>query len=85
MTDKEYRNAIREEGKYIILVDDREILKTFDTPDAAHEYASAKVRHTKNNKIDIYITTGESITLISGIPCRHDIKPYQQHHIGINW
>ena len=96
MTAQDYREAIKAAGKYIILVDsgakNQEIQRVFDTPEEAHEYASARVRHTKTNKIDIYETTGNPCRIMgawmqAGGTCRvrDDIKPYQQHHIGLNW
>ena len=90
MTREAYNEAIKTAGKFIILVDnnrgfDDEVLRVFDTPEEAHEYASARIKHTKNNKIEIYTTTGNECRYIDGIRCRDDIKPYQQHHIGLNW
>ena len=84
-----FSKAIAEKGKFIILLDNnngiQEIYKVFDSVDQAHEYCSARIPHRKNNKIDIYITTGNPVTYIDGMKYRDDIKPYQQHHIGVNW
>lgn len=92
MTDLEYEVAIRTSGKYIILVDNvvtgrtQEIQRVFDTPEEAHEYASGRVKHTKTNRIQIYETTGKPRSVIGTYyTIRDDIKPYQQHHIGLNW
>lgn len=89
MTRTDYDNAIKTAGKFIIMVDRGadydEVLRVFDTPEEAHEYASGRIKHTKNNRIEIYSTTGEECRYIDGIRCRDDIKPYQQHHIGLNW
>lgn len=85
MVIEDYRKSIMQAGKYVILVDDEEILQVFDTSEAAHEYASGRVKHTKTNKIDIYQTTGKPFKMIDGIMCRNDITPYQQHHIGLYW
>lgn len=91
MTKQEYLEAIQTAGKYVLLVDNpstgynTEVQRVFDTPKDAHEYASARIAHTKTNKIDIYETTGQPPRIINGCTYRDDIKPYQQHHIGINW
>lgn len=85
MRKEDYEESIKEEGKFVILTDTSEIYKVFDTPEMAHEYASARVKHTKFNKIDIYVTTGKPITFIDGMRYMDDIKPYQQHHIGLCW
>lgn len=90
MTREAYNEAIKTAGKFVIMVDnggsfDDEVLRVFDTPEEAHEYASGRIKHTKNNKIDIYSTTGIECRYIDGIKCRNDIEPYQEHHIGLNW
>ena len=91
MTDLEYKAAITTSGRYIILVDNavtgrtQEIKRVFDTLEDAHEYASCRIPHTKTNRIEIYETTGKPCSLVSGTVCRNDIRPYQRHHIGLNW
>lgn len=90
MTKEAYETAIKEPNKFVILLDNsngdsNEILRVFDTLEDAHEYASGRIPHTKTNRIEIYQTTGLECDYVDGIRYRNDIKPYQQHHIGINW
>lgn len=79
MKKREYINAIKQPDRYVIVVDSRkgrrEVPEVFDSPEEAHEYASAKVAHLSTNLIEIYKTTGDQLS----------ITPYQEHHIGVSW
>lgn len=85
MTSTEYQEAIKEQGKFIILTDTNEVQKVFDTEREAEIYCSTRMKLTKNNKIDLYITTGKPVSVINGMIYRDDIKPRKTLHIGLNW
>jgi len=85
MTTEAYQNAIKTAGKYIIMIDNdygtTEVQKVFNSPEEACKYASGKIKHTKNNKIDIYKTTGMAVKN----KIRNDIVYYQKNYVGSNW
>lgn len=80
-----YEEAIKEQGKFIILTDKNEIQKVFNTEREAEVYCLTKIKLTKNNKVDLYITTGKPIKIIDGMRYRDDIKPYKNLYIGERW
>lgn len=85
MTELNYRETIKEANNFVILTDDSEVLKIFTTESEADIYCSTKMRHTVNNKIDLYKTTGIPTQIIDGIIHRNDIKPLKNLHMGMNW
>jgi predicted HAD superfamily hydrolase len=91
MTKTDYEQAIKQTGKFILISDDaingnvNEVLQVFDTEKEAIEYSSGSMKRTKNNRIDLFITTGNPVKVIDGYTYRNDIEPVRELHVGLNW
>jgi uncharacterized protein YeeX (DUF496 family) len=86
MTQEDYNEAIKQKDKFVILTDNNEILKIFNTEIEAEIFSIKQMRHNYNSRIDLYKTTGLSTSKLSTEEtCRDDITPVKALYVGKDW